>query len=123
MIIISFRIYLKLFFFCAIIFAHLFWFLSYLLAPHLPDTEKVSPYECGFEPFEDARNQFDIKFYLVAIFFLLFDVETIYLYPWVIHKFSNFSLYYWSMIEFLCELLFGYYYAWKLEAFEWKDSD
>lgn len=111
------------FFFFAFIISLVFFFISFLLAPNLPDTEKISPYECGFEPFDDARNQFDIKFYLIAIFFLIFDVETIYLYPWVINTSKNFSIYHWTLLEFLGELLFGYFYILKLEALNWKDSN
>ncbi len=110
------------FFFIAFFISIFLFFISYLLSPNMPNTEKLSPYECGFEPFGDSRNQFDINFYLIGIFFLIFDVETIYLYPWILNTSKNFSLYHWTLIEFLGELLFGYTYLWFMDSFEWKES-
>ena len=95
-------------------------FLSYLLAIQNPDTEKLSAYECGFEPYEDARNVFDVKFYIVAILFVVFDIETMFLLPWsvVVSKLS--CLGFWSMIDFVIELTVGFVYIWYLGALEWS---
>lgn len=88
--------------------------LSYLLARQNPDIEKLSTYECGFEPYEDARTQFDVKFYLIAILFIVFDVEIMFMLPWsiVISKIN--VLGFWSMIDFTIELGIGLIYVWYL---------
>lgn len=85
-----------------------------------PDTEKLSAYECGFDPYEDARNVFDVRFYIVAILFLIFDLEAVYFFPWVVSiSFFNFSGI-WGMVDFIIELLFGYCYAWLVGALDWE---
>lgn len=94
--------------------------LSLLLGKSLPDFEKNSSYECGFEPFEDARNQFDVRFYIVAILFIIFDVEILYLFPWVvclqeIGKFCLFIMYF-----FLIILALGFIYEYFRGALEWQ---
>lgn len=94
--------------------------LSYLLAVHNPDTEKLSSYECGFEPYEDARNVFDVKFYLVAILFIIFDIETMFLLPWSISLASLDLLGFWSMIDFIIELGIGFIYIWYIGALDWS---
>jgi NADH-quinone oxidoreductase subunit A len=76
--------------------------------------EKLSPYECGFEPFEDARTYFDIKFYLIALLFLLFDIEVLFLFPWSVSLSCIGFFGFWLMIEFLLELTLGYVYVWKI---------
>ena len=93
--------------------------LSYLLAVQNPETEKLSTYECGFEPYEDARNIFDVKFYLVAILFIVFDIETMFLLPWSISLSKISILGFWSMIDFLIELGIGFVYIWYIGALEW----
>ena len=93
--------------------------LSYLLAIQNPETEKLSTYECGFEPYEDARNIFDVKFYLVAIMFIIFDIETMFLIPWSVCVSKLSVLGFWSMIDFIFELGIGFFYIWYLEALEW----
>ena len=93
--------------------------LSYLLAIQNPETEKLSTYECGFEPYEDARNIFDVKFYLVAILFIIFDIETMFLIPWSISVSKLSVLGFWSMIDFIFELGVGFFYVWYLGALEW----
>nr|YP_010047266.1 NADH dehydrogenase subunit 3 [Eucampia zodiacus]QPJ79905.1 NADH dehydrogenase subunit 3 [Eucampia zodiacus] len=93
--------------------------LSYLLAVQNPETEKLSTYECGFEPYEDARNIFDVKFYLVAILFIVFDIETMFLIPWSISLSKISILGFWSMIDFLIELGIGFVYIWYIGALEW----
>lgn len=96
--------------------------LALLIAPFLvairnPDPEKVSAYECGFNAFDDARMKFDVKFYLVAILFIIFDLEAIFLFPWIF-VYQN-DLAFWAMIIFIVELLIGFIYAWKKGALEW----
>lgn len=93
---------------------------GHLLRPTDPYKEKNSPYECGFEPFEDARLPFDVKFYLVAILFILFDLETAFLFPWavVLHKLGWFGLV--AMGIFLGLLVIGFIYEWKKGALEWE---
>ena len=94
--------------------------LSYLLVTQSPESEKLSTYECGFEPYEDSRNRFNIRFYTIAILFLLFDIEIIFLLPWCISLSSLPLLSFWSMIEFLVELGIGFIYIWVVGAIEWK---
>ena len=94
--------------------------LGRLLAPNRPDPEKLSPYECGFEAFEDARMKFDVRYYLVAILFILFDLEIAFLFPWatVINDigFAGFL----SMMLFLGILVVGFVYEWQKGALEWE---
>lgn len=95
-------------------------FLSLRVGASNPDPEKVSAYECGFDPYEDARNVFDIRFYLVAILFIVFDLEAVYFFPWCA-SFSFISTQgFFSMIDFTLELLIGYIYAWEVGALEWN---
>ena len=92
---------------------------SYFLAIQNPETEKLSAYECGFEPYEDARNIFDVKFYLVAILFIIFDIETMFLFPWSISVAKLPLLGFWSMIDFVIELAVGLFYIWYVGSLEW----
>jgi NADH-quinone oxidoreductase subunit A len=92
--------------------------ISYLFASQIGGTEKLSTYECGFEPFQDARNTFDIKFYLIAILFLIFDIEVVFLFPWSVTLNYLGSLGFWVGVDFLFELLIGYVYVWKKGAFD-----
>jgi NADH-quinone oxidoreductase subunit A len=93
---------------------------SYVLAPQRPDAEKLSPYECGFEPFGDARGKFDVRFYLVAILFIIFDLEIAFLFPWAV-SFSGIGLFgFWSMMVFLGLLTIGFVYEWRKGALEWE---
>jgi NADH-quinone oxidoreductase subunit A len=93
---------------------------SYLLARQRPDAEKVSPYECGFEPFEDARGRFDVRFYLVAILFIIFDLEVAFLFPWAV-SLGNIGLVgFWSRMIFLGVLTIGFVYEWRKGALEWE---
>jgi len=94
--------------------------LSFLLANQNPETEKLSSYECGFEPYEDARNSFDVKFYLIAILFIIFDIETMFLLPWSISLSKLNLLGFWSMIDFIIELVIGFIYIWFIGALEWE---
>ena len=103
----------------AIILALVIVTLSYFLSNQNPDTEKLSSYECGFEPYEDARNIFDVKFYIVAILFILFDIETMFLLPWSVCLSQLSTLGFWSMIDFIIELGIGFVYIWYVGALEW----
>jgi NADH-quinone oxidoreductase subunit A len=93
--------------------------ISRLLGVHRPDSEKLSPYECGFEAFEDARMKFDVRYYLVAILFILFDLEIAFLFPWaiVLRELGMFG--FLSMLVFLAILVVGFVYEWKKGALEW----
>ncbi len=93
--------------------------IGMLLSPNRPDAEKLSPYECGFEPFEDARSKFDVRFYLVAILFIIFDLEIAFLFPWavVLDEVGLFG--FWAMVIFLVVLIIGFIYEWKNGALEW----
>jgi NADH-quinone oxidoreductase subunit A len=93
--------------------------LSYVLVIQNPESEKLSTYECGFEPYEDARLQFDIKFYLIAILFIVFDIETVFIYPWCISISQLNVIGFWSMIDFVIELCVGLFYVWRLGALNW----
>ena len=93
--------------------------LGKLVSPHKPDAEKNSPYECGFEAFEDARMKFDVRYYLVAILFILFDLEIAFLFPWavVLQDIGMFG--FLAMMVFLFVLVVGFVYEWKKGALEW----
>nr|YP_010131924.1 NADH dehydrogenase subunit 3 [Odontella regia]QQD79303.1 NADH dehydrogenase subunit 3 [Odontella regia] len=109
-----------IFVFIAIILSLIIVGLSYLLSIQNPEVEKLSTYECGFEPYEDARNVFDVKFYLVAILFIVFDVETMFLFPWTVSLSNLNILGFWSMIDFLIELGVGFIYIWFIGALDWS---
>ena len=112
-----------IFLFIAVGLSALFVFLpmgvSRLTGTHAPDAEKLSEYECGFPAFDDSRSQFDVRFYLVAILFLIFDLEAAFLFPWAV----SLDLTGWTgwatMVVFLVELVIGFAYAWKIGALEW----
>ncbi len=93
---------------------------SYIAAKQRPDHEKVSSYECGFEAFEDTRGRFDVRFYLVAILFIIFDLEVAFLFPWAISLGDIGMLGFWSMMVFLGVLTIGFIYEWKKGALEWE---
>jgi len=102
------------------ILATIILFLSLRLSTYNPDSEKLSSYECGFDPYEDARNVFDIRFYLVAILFLIFDLEAVYFFPWCV-SFSFLSIdSFFGVFDFIVELLAGFLYAWKVGALDWE---
>ena len=94
--------------------------ISFIVGESKPDNEKLSSYECGFEAFEDARGRFDVRFYLVAILFIIFDLEVAFLFPWSISlgKIGIFG--FWSMMFFLLVLTIGFIYEWKKGALEWE---
>ena len=93
---------------------------SLLVARQLPDSAKLSPYECGFEPFEDARIRFDVRYYLVAILFIIFDLEVAFLFPWAVSLADLGAFGFWSMVVFLAVLTIGFIYEWKKGALEWE---
>jgi NADH:ubiquinone oxidoreductase subunit 3 (subunit A) len=94
--------------------------LSMLAATASADSEKLSSYECGFNPFDDARSRFDVRFYLVAILFIVFDIEASFLYPWSMTLSEQGAWGFYAMLDFLFELVVGYVYAWKIGALEWE---
>lgn len=102
------------------ILSSLIFFLSYFVASQKPDNEKLSPYECGFDPFDDARGKFDIRFYLVAILFIIFDLEVSFLFPWalILNKITIFG--FLTMAIFLVILTVGFIYEWRKGALEWE---
>ena len=93
--------------------------LNFLFSPKNPDSEKLSAYECGFEAFGDSRMEFDVRFYLVAILFIIFDLEIAFLFPWAISLGSLGALGFWSMMIFLFILTIGFVYEWKKGALDW----
>jgi NADH-quinone oxidoreductase subunit A len=100
--------------------------LGMVIAPHRPDSEKLSPYECGFEAFEDARMKFDVRYYLIAIIFILFDLEIAFLIPWatifgeIVHTESVKWFGFVEMLVFIAILVVGYVYAWAKGALDWE---
>lgn len=104
----------------SLILAIVIFFASYILSYYNPDIEKESAYECGFDPFDDARMKFDIRFYLVAILFIIFDLEVTFLFPWTLCL-NQVGFYgYWIMILFLFILTIGFIFEWKKGALEWE---
>lgn len=102
-----------------IIIAGVLLIMPYIVAYRSPDPEKLSAYECGFNSFDDARMKFDIRFYLVSILFIIFDLEVAFLFPWAV-SFGKVGLFgFWSMMVFLGILLIGFIYEWKKGALEW----
>ncbi len=97
-----------------------FILLNFLASPKNPDPEKLSSYECGFEPFNDSRMEFDVRFYLVAILFIIFDLEIAFLFPWAVSLGNIGALGFWSMMIFLAILTIGFIYEWKKGALEWE---
>ena len=94
--------------------------ISFIVGERKPDKEKLSAYECGFEAFDDARGRFDVRFYLVAILFIIFDLEVAFLFPWAISLGNIGTFGFWSMILFLLFLTIGFIYEWKKGALEWE---
>ena len=93
---------------------------SYIVARQRPDAAKDAPYECGFDAFEDSRMKFDVRFYLVAILFIIFDLEVAFLFPWAISLGSIGAFGFWSMMIFLGILTVGFIYEWRKGALEWE---
>ena len=111
---------IMLFLFIALGLSIGFIVLNFVFSPKNPDPEKLSAYECGFEPFNDSRMEFDVRFYLVAILFIIFDLEIAFLFPWAI-SLGTIGLYgYLSMLIFLFRLTIGFIYEWKKGALDWE---
>jgi NADH-quinone oxidoreductase subunit A len=98
----------------------LFIVASTLIAPSKPDPEKLSAYECGFNAFDDARMKFDVRFYLVSILFIIFDLEVAFLFPWIFQVSAGDVFAFWSMMVFLGVLTIGFIYEWRRGALEWQ---
>ncbi|MFV0430756.1 MAG: NADH-quinone oxidoreductase subunit A [Alphaproteobacteria bacterium] len=96
------------------------YFVSKITGNQRPDDDKLSPYECGFEAFENAQQRFDVRFYLVAILFVIFDLEVAFLYPWAVTLGKIGIIGFWSMIVFLLILTIGFIYEWKSGALDWE---
>jgi NADH-quinone oxidoreductase subunit A len=109
-----------LFIIVGIVFGALLLGAGFVLGPRKPDSEKLAPYECGFEAFEDARMKFDVRYYLVAILFILFDLEIAFLFPWAVSLNEIGAFGFWSMMVFLAVLVIGFIYEWKKGALEWE---
>jgi NADH-quinone oxidoreductase subunit A len=104
----------------AAVLSVLFIVLSTLFAPKKPDAEKLSAYECGFNAFDDARMKFDVRFYLVSILFIIFDLEVAFLFPWIFQVAEGNVVAFWSMMAFLGVLTVGFVYEWRRGALEWQ---
>ena len=104
----------------AIVLGVVFLVAAALAAPYNPDPEKISAYECGFNAFDDARMKFDVRFYLVSILFIIFDLEVAFLFPWAISLKWTGLFGFWSMVGFLAVLTVGFIYEWKKGALEWE---
>ncbi len=109
-----------IFLFIALLISIGFIVINFISSPSNPDPEKLSAYECGFDAFDDSRMEFDVRFYLVAILFIIFDLEIAFLFPWAITlgKIGVFG--FWSMMIFLAVLTIGFIYEWKKGALEWE---
>ena len=93
---------------------------SYFLSKQNPDSEKLSAYECGFEPYEDSRHIFDVRFCLIGILFVIFDIEMLFFIPWCVSVSKLSLLGFWAMVDFLFELGLGFFYVWYTRALEWN---
>jgi NADH-quinone oxidoreductase subunit A len=117
-----------LFIFVALAFGVVTLLLSYLVQPKYPEPEKLSAYECGSEPFSDARMPFPVRYYIFAMLFVIFDIEVIFLYPWAVVSYHEPRLLpesaarpvFWEMIVFLATLVVAYVYAWRKGVFQWR---
>ncbi len=109
-----------IFLFIALLLSIGFIVINYIASPSNPDPEKLSAYECGFEAFDNARIEFDVRFYLVAILFIIFDLEIAFLFPWAISLGNIGLLGFYSMMAFLFILTIGFIYEWKKGALEWE---
>lgn len=104
----------------SVILSFILVFMSMLIVSRNTDIEKISAYECGFHPFEDTRSKFDVRFYLVAILFIIFDLEITFLFPWSLCLLSTGTAGFFAVLFFLYILLIGFFYEWKKGALEWE---
>ncbi len=109
-----------IFLFIALLISIGFILINFISSPSNPDPEKLSAYECGFDAFDDSRMEFDVRFYLVAILFIIFDLEIAFLFPWAITLGEIGVFGFWSMMIFLAILTIGFIYEWKKGALEWE---
>ena len=109
-----------IFLFIAVLISVGFILINFISSPNNPDPEKLSAYECGFDAFDDSRMEFDVRFYLVAILFIIFDLEIAFLFPWAITLGKTGVFGFWSMMIFLAVLTIGFIYEWKKGALEWE---
>jgi len=110
---------LVIFIVIAFVIAGVLLVVPFFIAPSKPDTEKLSAYECGFDAFDDARMKFDVRFYLVSLLFIIFDLEVAFLFPWAV-AFKDVGLFgFWAMMVFLGVLTIGFIYEWRKGALEW----
>ena len=109
-----------IFLFIALLISIGFILINLISSPSNPDPEKLSAYECGFDAFDDSRMEFDVRFYLVAILFIIFDLEIAFLFPWAITLGKTGLFGFWSMMIFLAVLTIGFIYEWKKGALEWE---
>tara|TARA_B100001057_G_scaffold65723_1_gene59466 strand:+ start:2596 stop:2964 length:369 start_codon:yes stop_codon:yes gene_type:complete len=109
-----------IFLFIALLISVGFILINLISSPSNPDPEKLSAYECGFDAFDDSRMEFDVRFYLVAILFIIFDLEIAFLFPWAITLGKTGVFGFWSMMIFLAVLTIGFIYEWKKGALEWE---
>tara|TARA_B100001778_G_scaffold324982_1_gene319965 strand:- start:227 stop:595 length:369 start_codon:yes stop_codon:yes gene_type:complete len=109
-----------IFLFLALLISVGFILINFISSPKNPDPEKLSAYECGFDAFDDSRMEFDVRFYLVAILFIIFDLEIAFLFPWAITLGTIGVFGFWSMMLFLGILTIGFIYEWKKGALEWE---
>jgi len=105
--------------FISVILSSIIFGASFFIAYQKPDVEKLSMYECGFDPYEDGRNSFDIKFYLIALLFIIFDLEAMFLFPWVVSLGHLNIISFYAMFDFFMELLIGFFYIWVFGVLEW----
>lgn len=113
-------LYISIYLFIASILAFTILAFSYLLALQNPETEKMSAYECGFEPYEDARLKFDVAFYIPAMLLIIFDIEIMFLIPWSVSLSTINSVGYWIMVDFVFELSIGFAYVWCIGGLDWN---
>jgi NADH-quinone oxidoreductase subunit A len=111
---------IAVFFMIAIALSSAFILTAFVFGNQRPDDEKMAAYECGFDAFDDSRRQFDVRFYLVAILFIIFDLEVAFLFPWAVTLGSIGLFGFWSMMLFLTVLTVGFIYEWKKGALEWE---
>lgn len=104
----------------AIVLSFVMVVLPFIISLRKPDAEKLSSYECGFEPFDEARSRFDVRFYLVAILFIIFDLEIAFLFPWAVSLGQIGVAGFWSMMMFLTVLTVGFIYEWKKGGLDWE---
>lgn len=104
----------------ALVLSSIIPLLSFFVAARKIDPEKISAYECGFDPFDDARHRFDIQFYLVAILFIIFDLEVSFLFPWATTIYQSNTFGFWSMTLFLIILTIGFFYEWRKGGLDWN---